>query len=390
MQKILLPRIVLILVLFALVHSPLLAQWEVSSPVPSANGLDDGMVMDNAGNLYISQYQGSVVRRMAPDGTVSIFAGGFNTPNGLAVDAVGNLYVANVFGGRVSKVTPSGSVTQDFISIANPSNLAFNAARDTLYISHYRNSRISKVALADPGNVTTWVSGAPLNGPIGMAFDADDNLYVGNYNNGNIFRIRPGGDITQLASIQSFLGFLIVSNGYIYATSYNRNEVYRISLDGSSMDVIAGTGAAGQADGTGTSASFNGPNGIVATVTGDTLYVSEFNTGKLRRLVSAMPTDLEWAEVPAADLLDLQSYPNPFHASTTISYTRTESGPVSVHIYNLLGRRVRTLTSRSQLLGTQSIQWDGRNDAGNIVPPAVYIYTVRVGASIRSRMLVRR
>ncbi|MBO6576822.1 MAG: SMP-30/gluconolactonase/LRE family protein [Rhodothermales bacterium] len=368
---------------------PLLAQWEVSTPVPSANGLDDGMVFDQSGNLYISQYQGAVVRRITPDGTVSVFAEGFDTPNGLAVDGAGNLYVANVFGGRISRVTPGGTVTQDFISVANPSNVLFNAAGDTLYIAHYRTSRISKVAIADPGNVTTWVSGAPLNGPIGMAFDADRNLYVGNYNNGRIFRISPAGDITELASIQSFLGFLVLSNGFLYATSYNRNEVYRISMDGSSVEVIAGSGAKGQADGVGTAASFDGPNGIVASSTGDTLYVSEFNTGTLRMLVSSVPTHADAAEVPRGGLLSLENYPNPFTASTTITYTLGEPGQVSVEIYNMLGQRVRTLTAQS-IAGVQSMQWDGRNDAGQRVPPATYLYTMRSGDLVESRLLIRR
>lgn len=389
MQKSLLLRVVLPLFLFATSPMPLLAQWEVSTPVPSANGLDDGMVFDQSGNLYISQYQGAVVRRITPDGTVSVFAEGFDTPNGLAVDGAGNLYVANVFGGRISRVTPGGTVTQDFISVANPSNVLFNAAGDTLYIAHYRTSRISKVAIADPGNVTTWVSGAPLNGPIGMAFDADRNLYVGNYNNGRIFRISPAGDITELASIQSFLGFLVLSNGFLYATSYNRNEVYRISMDGSSVEVIAGSGAKGQADGVGTAASFDGPNGIVASSTGDTLYVSEFNTGTLRMLVSSVPTHADAAEVPRGGLLSLENYPNPFTASTTITYTLGEPGQVSVEIYNMLGQRVRTLTAQS-IAGVQSMQWDGRNDAGQRVPPATYLYTMRSGDLVESRLLIRR
>ena len=391
MQKRFLSPVVLTLILLAVSYTPLLAQWEVSSIGQSSTGLDDGMVIDKNGNLYISQYQGTVVRRLTPDGAVSVYASGFSAPNGLAIDATGILYVANAFGGRISKVTPGGTVTQNFITgVSNPSGLVFNAAGDTLYISHYGSSQISKVALADPGNVTTWVSGSPLNGPIGLAFDADNNLYVGNYNNGGIIKVSPGGTMTELASIEPFLGFLTLSNGYLYATSYTEHKIYRLPLDGSSMEVIAGTGAAGQADGPGTSATFNGPNGIVATASGDTLYVSDFNTGKLRMLVSATSTGVEGAEVPASGLLDLQNFPNPFHASTTITYALTEPSRVSIDIYNMLGQKVRTLASQPLSVGTQSVVWNGRNDAGQIIPRGAYVYTVRAGDFIQSRMPMRR
>lgn len=386
-----LPPVVLTLILLAVSYTPLLAQWEVSTIGQSGAGLDDGMVIDQNGNLYISQYQGTVVRRLTPDGTVSVYASGFDTPNGLAISATGDLYVANNSGGRISRITPSGAIFRNFITgIPNPSGLVFNAAGDTLYISHYASSQISRVALADPRNVTTWMAGSPLSGPIGMAFDADNNLYVGNYNNGRIFKVSPGGTMTELASIQSFLGFLTLANGYLYATSYSKHQIYRLPLDGSSMEVLAGTGAMGQADGPATSATFNGPNGIVATASGDTLYVSEFNTGKLRMLVSATPTGVEGAEVSASGLLDVQNFPNPFHASTTITYALTEPSRVSIDIYNMLGQKVRTLASQSLSVGTQSVVWNGRNNAGQVVPRGAYVYAVRAGDLIQSRMLIRR
>lgn len=390
MQQRLLPTVIF-LTLLAVPYTPLLAQWEVSTLAQASTGLDDGMVIDQHGNLYISQYQGTVVRRLTPDGTLSVFANGFATPNGLAIDAAGNLYVANNSGGRISRVAPDGTVTQGFITgIPNPSGLLFNAARDTLYISHYASSQLSRVALADPGNVTTWVAGSPLDGPIGMAFDADNNLYVGNFNDGRIFRISPGGAMTELASIQSFMGFLILSNGYLYATSYSRNQIYRLPLDGSSMEVLAGTGATGQADGPAASATFDGPNGIVATASGDTLFVSEFNTGKLRMIVSETPTGVEGIAVPASGLWAVQNFPNPFHASTTITYALAEPSWVSIDIYNMLGQKVRTLASQSQSVGTQSVVWNGRNDAGQVVSRGAYVYTVRAGAFTQRRMLVRQ
>lgn len=385
-----LSQAVLIAILFAFTPPTLRAQWDVSSVAPSSSGLDDGMVIDANGNLYISQYQGTVVRRLTPDGTVSVYATGFATPNGLAVDAGGNLYVANAFGGRISRVAPDGTVSLDFISgIPNPSGLILNASGDTLYVSHYGTSQIGKVALADPTSWSSWVSSSPLSGPIGMAFDEAGNLHVGNFNDGRIFRISPSGALTEIASIQSSLGFLTLADGHLFATSYSKNQIYRVTLDGSSMDVIAGTGAAAQTDGPGSSAAFNGPNGIVATASGDTLYVSDFDSGKLRMLVNPTLTGVNTPDLPGATM-DLRSHPNPFRTSATITYTLAEPSRVTIDVFNMLGQRVRRFAPPSQSIGTHQIVWDGRSDAGQDVPIGAYAYVVRAGGLSRSSILVRQ
>jgi len=56
--------------------------------------------------------------------------------------------------------------------------------------------------------------------------------------------------------------------------------------------------------------------------------------------------------------LSLSSYPNPFNAQTTISYSLSESGPVTLTIYNLLGQKVATLFDGVQTVGEHSIVWN--------------------------------
>lgn len=369
----------------------LYAQWNVATLVPGSSGMEDGLVLDKEGNIYVSQFDSTVVRKVTPEGEVSIYASGFNAPNGLAMDDGGTLYVTNAQGGRVSKVTPDGTVVQSFISgLANPTGVAVSPNNDTLYIAHYGSSRISKVALADSNNVIDWVSGNPLNGPVGMTFDEDGMLYVGGFNDGGIVKIDADGTMMRIATIPPFMGFLTYAKGLLYATSFGTNRIYSVSVDGSSVELFAGTGAAGQQNGPVESATFDGPNGIAASASGDTLYVSEYNSETLRQIILAAATDVEdeMSDVPVAEFFLEQNYPNPFNQTTTISYQQATPARATLRIYNMLGQKVRTFARLPSTTGRIAVDWDGHNDAGQRLPNGMYFYTLSTENQTASKSLL--
>jgi flagellar hook assembly protein FlgD len=67
--------------------------------------------------------------------------------------------------------------------------------------------------------------------------------------------------------------------------------------------------------------------------------------------------------------------PNPFNPSTSIRYEVPAGGGwVSIIVYDVEGRRVRTLVDGLQPGGTQSVSWDGRDSAGRRVASGIYFY----------------
>jgi hypothetical protein len=56
-----------------------------------------------------------------------------------------------------------------------------------------------------------------------------------------------------------------------------------------------------------------------------------------------------------------QNYPNPFNPETNIRYELPKDGVVTLRIYDLLGREVRTMVSEPQTAGYYTVRWDGRN-----------------------------
>ncbi len=86
-----------------------------------------------------------------------------------------------------------------------------------------------------------------------------------------------------------------------------------------------------------------------------------------------------------------QNYPNPFNPSTTLSFEipgiEGERCGVSLKIYDLRGRCVRTLVDTELPPGSYSVHWDGRNDAGEHVSSGIYLYSLRAGNGIFSRKM---
>ncbi|WP_456426599.1 FG-GAP-like repeat-containing protein [Rhodocaloribacter sp.] len=93
------------------------------------------------------------------------------------------------------------------------------------------------------------------------------------------------------------------------------------------------------------------------------------------------------AETPSGFALG-ENYPNPFNPTTTITYRLGARTDVMLAVYDVLGRRVRTLATGVRTAGTHRVAWDGRNDAGAAVPSGMYFYRLDAGAFSRSRAMM--
>ena len=77
-----------------------------------------------------------------------------------------------------------------------------------------------------------------------------------------------------------------------------------------------------------------------------------------------------------------QNYPNPFNYQTVIWYYLPDVGyqpaEVEITIYNLLGKRVKSLVNGREYPGEHKVQWDGKDDSGKEVASGIYFYRLRV------------
>jgi hypothetical protein len=83
-----------------------------------------------------------------------------------------------------------------------------------------------------------------------------------------------------------------------------------------------------------------------------------------------------------------QNYPNPFNPVTTIQYDLPENSQVQIAIYDMLGRKVRTLAHGFEDAGFKAVQWQGRNDFGQPVGAGVYICQIRAGDFVQTSKMI--
>ncbi len=91
-------------------------------------------------------------------------------------------------------------------------------------------------------------------------------------------------------------------------------------------------------------------------------------------------------EVPTSFELGA-NHPNPFNPSTTITYALPHAVEVKLMIFDMLGRRVRTLVDQRQPAGRYAVTWDGRNEQGENVASGTFIYQLRAGSFVQNRKM---
>lgn len=78
-----------------------------------------------------------------------------------------------------------------------------------------------------------------------------------------------------------------------------------------------------------------------------------------------------------------QNHPNPFNSSTLLSFDLDRRSFVELSIYNVLGRKVRTLITDEKPAGSHSVEWNGSDNTGKSVSSGIYLYRLETNASIQ-------
>ena len=109
---------------------------------------------------------------------------------------------------------------------------------------------------------------------------------------------------------------------------------------------------------------------------------SDFSDVVEAALLSAME------ELVPAEFALHQNYPNPFNPTTQIKFDLAEDGLVTIKIYDVMGRQLRTLVNSVKTAGYHSIRWDATNDLGEGVSAGMYIYMIQAGDFVSTKKMV--
>lgn len=232
-------------------------------------------------NWYTSTLAGSILTHGTSDGT-NQFAQ-FDDPQGIAVAASGNLFIADTLNNAIRKVTPFGT--------------------------NWAVTTIAGVAGRLNGGWQDGTNGdAKFSYPDGIAVDLAENVYVADALNNVIRKITPSGTNWIVSTIAGLHGVAGGDNGSntiarfnlpnamaldgtnaLYVCDFSNNIIRKIVQYGTNWAVttLAGSaGISGSADGLGSTARFNLPQGI-AVDSSQHLFVADSGNYTIRRITPA-------------------------------------------------------------------------------------------------------
>jgi len=316
--------------------------------VGSANGVGNaaqfydpqGVALDAATNLYVADNLNHQIRRIAPDGTVTVIAGSiglagyadgvglgapqFNAPMAIAIDVSSNLYIADTTGQLIRKITPSAVVTTSAgqpgvkghvdatgtdATFNTPTGIGVDTSSN-LYVSDQVNRTIRKITPA--GVVSVFAGTQSVQGTndgqgtlaqfwmtTAIVCDSGNNIYVADNGANTIRKITSGGLVSTFAGAPKVSGtndgvgdaarfsgpqaLAVDSSGNIFVCDTGNNTI-RMITPGRAVTTIAGNPTlSGSADGTNSSALFSAPRGIAVDSNG-ILYVSDANNNTIRKI----------------------------------------------------------------------------------------------------------
>ncbi|RMF54336.1 MAG: T9SS C-terminal target domain-containing protein [Calditrichaeota bacterium] len=123
-------------------------------------------------------------------------------------------------------------------------------------------------------------------------------------------------------------------------------------------------------------------------VSGNLAYVADVEDG-LYIIRNDLITGISEEEqtLPQAFVLK-QNYPNPFNPVTTIEFSLPHASRITLYVYDVAGRKVKTLVNGNLPAGNHTVKWDGTNDAGQPVAGGVYLYRIQADRIVQVRKML--
>ena len=293
-----------------------------------------GISADALGNLYHADYSGKRIRRTTPAGVAS-FIDSFSSfsPIATAIDpATGNLYVAiethrilryvNKNAANYPAEAPVYGPETDFpdstivyagtnssgTGNATGTSARFNAPHGLharggfLYVADKGNNLIRKIDLSNAAVTTVTVTGGTLSAPEGVWVAEDGTIYVACTGSDLIQKIAPGGALSTVAgsvagnadgtgtaaSFNDPRGLAMNARGELLVADSGNHSIRRISPNGSVLTIAGGSSSGAFADGAGADVRFNSPRGIAFGGDG-LLYITDHGNHRIRRMNVMQP-----------------------------------------------------------------------------------------------------
>ena len=390
-----------------------------------------GVALDvPAGKMYWTNVGAGKIQRANLDGSeVEDLITELNEPDGIALDVVnGKMYWADLGAGKIQCANLDGSEVEDLITeLESPYGVALDVFAGKMYWTNVGAGKI-QCANLDGTNVQDLITG--LGSPYGIALDVPaGKMYWTNFDTGTIRQAnlngtdaqdfvfglsRPTGIILSVSSKPTMLAIREDVNGdgvvdfqdLVYVIQHygwtgqnnadvNADEIVDVNdliLIAAMLDNVAAAPAARAQVQDLLTVEEVQQWLTEARLSADTSFTYQRGIIVLEQILAVL---MGTEAMPKKTVL-LSNYPNPFNPETWIPYQLAVPADVTVSIYSVDGKLVRTLALGHQLAGvyenrSRAAYWDGRNSFGERVASGLYFYTFTAGDFTATRkMLIRK
>ena len=404
------------------------------------------VALDSSGNAYVADFNNHTIRKVTPAGVVSTLAGSagmpgstdgtgsaarFNNPHGITVDSNGNAYVADYGNHTIRKITPAGVVTTlaglagsagsadgtgSAARFSNPAGIGVDSGTN-VYVADTGNQTIRKITsvavvstlaglAGNAGSANGTGSAARFNSPFDVAPDASGNIYVADFGNDTIRKITSTAVVSTLAGAAGVAGSAdgtgssarfngptgvgVDSAGNIYVADFNNNTIRKSTPAGVVSTVAGLAGSGGSVDGPTGAARFNGP-GDVAVDSGAKTYISDTNNHTVR-LMTPSQTGIECRTGGASGNHQLLvTFPRPVTVGSVSATPDPNALPTAtgtVSNSSVTGNQVAialgNVSNAQTLTVTLSAVYDGTNISDVNIPMGVLLGDVNGSARVDS------
>ena len=271
----------------------LLAACPAGTPAPAGPQLllsnlpaPDDLAFDNDGRLLFSDNKAGTVSALNADGSVQLIASGLSAPEGIVVQADGRILVAEQGRNRVIAIDPQSHAVGQWRAFPNPTGREGIDGIGPILPDRDAHGQLltnaTYVVVPDSPNGVVWeVSpdgkavtqiASGMSRPVGAAIDANQHIYVAD-EGGTVWLLDPAKH--RFATLPTPDDVLVGRAGHIFVNTLGDNAIHELDAQGRQVKVFTG---------------IRQPQGI-ALDDADNLYYTEFNDGRIGRVVRTFILD---------------------------------------------------------------------------------------------------
>ncbi|TMF11824.1 MAG: hypothetical protein E6I37_08435 [Chloroflexi bacterium] len=246
----------------------------------------DDLAFDNAGRLLFSDIKAGTVSALKADGSVERIAGGMSEPEGIVLQDDGRILVAEQGRNRVIAIDPQTHAVSQWHAFANRTGRAgidgIGPVLPSLDGSGNLLSTGGNVIVPDSPNGVVWRVTADgktatqiasgMVRPVGAAIDKNGRIFVAD-EGGALWVLDPAR--RRFATLPTPDDVLVSRAGHIFVNTLGDNAIHELDAQGHQVSVITG---------------IQQPQGIALDYA-DNLYYTEFNAGRIDRVVRTFVLD---------------------------------------------------------------------------------------------------